>query len=140
VTIFLDSMPGDDAAEPLKLLHVRPPDLEDIAELAPDESPSITLFLNRGLTPYEQRRLHRVFPDATLQSQNASGAIVSVPMPVHRLRDNPGGLALQVAQISELAGQLEAKHQAVVSEYEGAIEEVNKTLGVAGQPSALRRN
>jgi hypothetical protein len=49
-------------------------------------------------------------------------------MPVHRLRDNPGGLALQVAQISELAGKLAAKHQAVVSQCEGAIEEVNKTL------------
>ena len=128
-TYFPDGMPGADAKEPLKLLAVIPPDLEDIAELASNESPSVSLVLNRALTPYEHRALHTDFQNATVDYSGGAGTTLTIPMPLHRLHDNPGGLAIEVADISKFASQIEAKHQRVRADYVAAVEAVNKTLG-----------
>lgn len=127
-TYFPDGIPGDKPKEPLKLLRVIPPTLQDIAKLKQNEIPAIGLMINRGLTPYELDALLLTFPDAFAPPDAPDFHIYHVQMPLSHLRDVPGMLALHVADISKWAAQHEAEDRGVLAEWEAAVEDVNKTL------------
>jgi hypothetical protein len=127
-TYFPDGISGDKPKEPLKLLRVIPPTLQDIAKLKQNEIPAIGLVLNRGLTAYELEAMSLTFPEAYSPPDAIDFHTYYVQTPLSHLRDVPGVLALHVADISKWAAQNEAEDRGVLTEWEAAVEGVNKTL------------